>query len=65
MRTGRQKIDGEWYYFVSSGYMYWGWLQQGDNWYFLERYKGPMVTGTVVIDGYTFHFADTGEWIPD
>ena len=44
MRTGWQKISGNWYYFKTAS----------------ENPEGAMVTGTKVINGKTYYFDSNG-----
>lgn len=55
--TSWEKIDGEWYFFGSDGWLQSGWLQRGKRWYYLnpnhDGHFGRMVTGW---------FKDEGKW---
>ena len=53
---GWQLEQGKWYYY-QQGSKHFGWLQEGDNWYYLDP---QMVTGTVTIDGKTYEFNGSG-----
>jgi hypothetical protein len=44
------KIDGQWYYFDSNGYMKTGWIKDNENWYYL--YENGTMAYTTTIDGY-------------
>ncbi len=73
-------VDGQtdWYYFGEDGYMETGWVQDGDDWYYLspesDGTKGHMVTGWVQ-DGDDWYYlspdADDGKgqmatgWVQD
>lgn len=48
--TNWSKIDGQWYYFDSNGYMKTGWVKDGENWYYLYA-DGTMAHDTT-IQGY-------------
>ena len=48
--TSWAKIDGQWYYFNSNGYMMTGWVNDGGTWYYLNG-DGSMAHDTT-IDGY-------------
>lgn len=56
--AGWNKIEGQWYYMVSSGAMMTGWLAQGQNWYYLytknDSHGGPegAMAENTVIDGW-------------
>ena len=45
MKTGWQKIDGEWYLFNASGEELFGWQKMGGAWYYLDEATGIMLTG--------------------
>ncbi len=48
--TSWAKINGQWYYFDSNGYMKTGWVKDGVNWYYLNS-DGAMAHDTT-IEGY-------------
>ena len=59
--TNWEKIDGEWYFFGSDGWLQSGWLQRGKRWYYLNeahdgRY-GAMLTGWLKVGG-KYYYAD-------
>lgn len=70
MLTGWQKTNGKWYYLATEtkgddikGKMKTGWLKDNGKWYYLDPKDGYMYTGTHVIDGKTYKFADNGALI--
>jgi len=48
--TSWTNINGQWYYFDSSGYMKTGWINDSGNWYYFNG-DGTMAHDTT-IDGY-------------
>ena len=63
MKTGWEKVDGNWYYMASSGKMVTGWCEIGGKWYYFSKESnslGQMLYNTTV-DGYKLG-AD-GAWI--
>jgi hypothetical protein len=59
--TGWQYVDGCWYYLKDGDKVATGWLQDGDNWYYL--YPEGSMTWNNTIDGY--YLDDSGKWIPN
>lgn len=58
--TGWQEINGEYYYFQSSGAMHTGWLESGESTYYFSE-DGKMVRDAVVtIEGKTYYFSPNG-----
>lgn len=51
------KIDGQWYYFDSNGYMKTGWVKDNGSWYYLYG-DGTMAHDTT-IQGYYLNSAGT------
>ena len=54
MKTGWQKVDGNWYYLAASGKMATGWVQVGGKWYYMSKESnslGQMLANTTV-EGY-------------
>ena len=62
MRTGWQKIDGQWYYLQESGAMCTGWLQNGNSWYYLGS-SGAMATDWVYVNGTWYYLNSSGEMV--
>lgn len=67
MITGWRKItvgtQQHWYYFNSNGKMRTSaWLQYNNQWYYFNA-DGEMVTGWHTVNGYTYFFDDTGEFV--
>ena len=60
MQTGRQEIDGEWYYFDASGAMQTGWEQISGVWYYFDA-SGAMQTGWQEISNKRYYFYSGGE----
>ena len=54
---GWTRIDGQWYYFDSNGYMKTGWVEDNENWYYLYG-DGTMAYNTA-IDGYYLNSSGT------
>lgn len=48
--TNWTKINGQWYYFDSNGYMKTGWVKDNENWYYFYG-DGTMAHDTT-IEGY-------------
>ncbi|MCI7550782.1 MAG: NlpC/P60 family protein [Actinomycetaceae bacterium] len=63
MVTGWYKHTSGWLYFDSSGSQRFGWVKLGSAWYYLDPASGVMVTGTRRINGKTYRFLGSGEWI--
>ena len=59
MGTGWQKINGSWYYFVSSGAMKTGWQKVGGKWYYLDA-SGKMAANRWVGNWYV---NGSGVWV--
>ena len=62
MKTGWEKVDGNWYYMASSGKMVTGWCEIGGKWYYFSKESnalGQMLYSTTV-DGYTLD--ENGAW---
>ena len=53
------KLDENWYYFDSDGYMKTGWIKLGGNWYYLDS-DGVMQTGWKNIDGSWYYLNENG-----
>jgi glucan-binding YG repeat protein len=51
--TSWMKIDEQWYYFDSNGYMKTGWVQDNGNWYYLNG-DGTLARDTT-IEGYSLN----------
>ena len=68
LKSQWQKINGTWYYFVSSGAMATGWQKVGNTWYYFAP-SGAMQTGWQKINGTDYYFKTSGamaasEWVP-
>ena len=63
MLYGWQKFSGKWYFFKSNGAAEKGWKKWKGSWYFLDRSTAVMATGTKTIDGKTYRFNSSGQWI--
>ena len=63
MLRGWQKFGDKWYFFKSNGAAEKGWKKWNGKWYFLDRTTAVMVTGTKTIDGKTYKFNSSGQWI--
>lgn len=68
--TGWQKIKGEWYYLLPKAYngipecaMLTGWLQDKNKWYYLTDSGAMAKSCTMVIDGKTYAFNQSGAMI--
>ena len=62
-QTGRQKIDGNYYYFDSEGVMQTGWQEiKNKTYYFYKKgdNKGQAMTGLHKIKGYYYYFNKKG-----
>ncbi|EHI97937.1 cell wall binding repeat-containing protein [Clostridium sp. DL-VIII] len=63
----QDEYSGNWYYF-SEGSMATGWIQDGDNWYYLNA-DGSMATGWKNINGDWYYFHSDGTmatgWVND
>jgi hypothetical protein len=55
---GWTKIDGQWYYFDSKGYMKTGWIYDSGNWYYL--YGEGIMAHDTTIDGC--YLNSNGAW---
>ena len=63
MKTGWEKVDGNWYYMASSGKMVTGWCQIDGTWYYFSKESnalGQMLYNTTTPDGYTLD--ENGAW---
>ena len=58
-KTGWQKINGKWYYFLKNGRIPRGWVHLGKQNYYIDMKQG-MLTGTQVIDGQLYTFNSNG-----
>lgn len=69
--NGWERIDGYWYFFDQSGYMYTGWLEHNGKIYYLNENapgRGRMVTGWKYIstgqsESHWFYFESNGEMV--
>jgi lytic amidase (N-acetylmuramoyl-L-alanine amidase) len=59
-----EKIDGSWYYFDGSGYMFSDkWKKRPDGtWYYFDK-SGEMATGWKLISNKWYYFKDDGEMV--
>lgn len=68
-KSSWQLIDGNWYLFDNEGFCYTGWIQQDDNWYYLNPTSCKMETGWFKVDGDWYYANDKGimqtDWIND
>lgn len=55
------RVDGKWYYFDDAGYMFTGWLKQGNNRYYLQP-DGSMAVNKRIESGVS---DSNGVWHPD
>ena len=62
MQTGWVKSDGRWYYLNDDGAMQTCWVKIGGRWYYLGS-DGAMYSGIRTIDGNSYEFSESGEWI--
>ena len=62
MQTGWVKSDGRWYYLTTMVPCRPGWVKIGGRWYYLGS-DGAMYSGTRTIDGNSYEFSESGEWI--
>lgn len=60
MATGWKEDGGNWYYLGKNGKMAHGWRKIMGKWYYFKQSSGIMVTGTVKINGTTYHFDKKG-----
>lgn len=59
------KDQGKWYHMDENGFMQTGWLKDGDKWYYLDG-SGAMIHNTTrTIDGVSYVFDATGQWVPN
>ena len=63
-----QFVAGRWinhhnadYYYDEQGHMYYGWKQEGDKTYYLNKGNGKKVIGEKKIDGFWYYFNENGE----
>ena len=63
-----QFVAGRWinhhnadYYYDDQGHMYYGWKQEGDKNYYLNKGNGKKVIGEKKIDGFWYYFNENGE----
>ena len=59
MATGWEKINKKWYYFSDSGIMQTGWLQKGNDRFYMEE-DGALKTSWQKIDGSWYYFNTAG-----
>ena len=65
MKTGwvKDRRTGNWYYLGNNGVMrHEQWVKYAGHWYYFRK-DGTMVTGTMEINGVTYHFNDQGAMI--
>ena len=65
MKTGwvKDRRTGNWYYLGNNGVMrHEQWVKYNGSWYYF-REDGTMVTGTMEINGVTYHFSELGKMI--
>lgn len=55
-----EKINGVWYYFDASGWMYTGWLHDNGHWYYLDSVSGAMQTGWIVVKNCYYYCDASG-----
>lgn len=63
LKIGWLNEKDEWYYFTSTGAMKTGWIKINGSWYHLNEDGKMSKNGKQVIDGTTYTFALSGEWI--
>lgn len=59
---GWQKIDGQWYYFGTTGFMSTGWEKINNVWYYFGT-DGAMVKGWKKISGKWYYFETSGAMV--
>ena len=60
-QTGWVLDNNVWYYLKDDGKMATGWLYDKGSWYYLRDWGGMIASKALVIDGVTYHFAESGE----
>lgn len=58
--NGWQQINGQYYFFDSSGYMMTGWLRLDNGWYYLDVNSGAMQTGWELVNGKWYYMDSNG-----
>ena len=59
IKTGWQKIDGNWYYYKADGNLATGWHKVGGKWYYMDE-SGIMQTGWKKIGSKWYYFNASG-----
>ncbi len=57
-KNGWVEVDGK-YYFYDNGKLVKGWLEYGDDWYYLDPVTGEMLTGWQKVNGAWFYLKPT------
>lgn len=60
MKTGWVDDAGRWYWLNEQGKMTTGWLQLGNDWFYLAPGSGGMYTGLHHINGVAYLFDNNG-----
>ena len=64
MKPGWNKVfrDGgyKWYYYKDDLSMYFGWLNDGGKWYYMNEYTGEMTVGMATVGDDMYYFKEDG-----
>ena len=63
MKTGWEKVDGNWYYMASSAKMVTGWCEVNGKWYYFSKASNSLaqMLYSPTVDGY--QLGADGAWI--